>query len=216
VQYSTTPFAEGHSEKVWHKKKVRSGTNSYLAVAFSPTWWTDVATRKIAVINGMLTTHAEEIEHDAFRASWVEQGAGFSLRSVSGYIVVAGDETAHGTTLAAAKQTLRRRNPEHQRELFRREEERQKHLTSIRTMLEQGEVGQFAEIAVSLQDSYRSGNCESGTRHWVSKHFPGRTTATVAELIRIADEAPRVIAACLQALRRACAVKRAKRQAVPL
>jgi len=215
VRYSSVPYASGYSEKVWHEKKIRSGTNSFLIVAFAPAWATDVAARGLAVVDGMLTTHAEEVEAGVFRASWVEQGAGFSLRVVSGYIVVGGGETAHGATVAAAKQCLRRRNPEYQKALSQREAEREKRWTSIRTMLEAGDAGQFADISVTLEDSFRSGNCESGTDHWVNKHFPDRACATIAELLQIADQAPRVIAACLQAIRRTHAQNRVYRGAIP-
>ena len=207
VEYSDAPSASGYSEKVWHEKKVRSGTNSFLTVAFSPTWAMDVADQGIAVVDGMLTTHAVEVEPGAYRASWVEQGAGFSLRAVSGYIVIKDEESAHGASLAAAKQCIRRRRPEYNEELRRRETEREKKWTSIRTMLETGDAAQFANISVILEDSFRCGNCESGTNHWVNKHFPGRAAATVAELLRIADQSPRVIAACLQAIRRTRASK---------
>jgi len=214
VRYSEAPYAEGITETVWHEKKVRSGTNSTLIVAFSQTWYTDVFKKGISVIAGMVTTHATEIEPGVFRASWVEQGRGFSLRKVSGFIVVAGHDAVHGPTESAAKQTARRRNPEYQAEQSRQAAERAKRVEAkigpIRAMLERGDIGSFGDITVTFADSIRAGNCETGTTHWRNKHFPGRESATIREVLAVADEKPLVVAACLRANRRTRAIRRMK------
>jgi len=216
IRYSEVPYAEGITEKVWHEKKVRSGTNSTLIVAFSPSWHTDVFTKGLSVVSGMVTTHATEIEHGVFRASWVEQGRGFSLHAVSGFIVVAGDDIVHGPTEEAAKQSACRRNPAYRAEQTRRATERAKRIESklgpIRAMLERGDAGPFGEIVVTLIDSMRAGNCETGTTHWRNKHFPGRDSATIREVLTVEDQKTLVIGACLRAIRRSRALNRLSSQ----
>lgn len=64
------------------------------------------------------------------------------------------------------------------------------------------------DLPVTLRDSTpsTSGNCVSGTRDWVAKHAPGRSSATVRELLQLAldsgDRFDHVLAACLFAIRR--------------
>ncbi len=212
ISYSDEPFAEGWSVTVWHKRKTRSGTNSFLNVAFSPTWLADVHAKGIAVIAGMVTTHATETAPGVFRASWVEQGRGFEIRDVSGYIVLAADDAVHGATELAAKQTLRRRNPDYNDEQSRRATERAGRIEAkvgpIRALLESGNAGPFGDILVSLSDSIRAGNCETGTQHWSNKYFPGRENVSIQEILAINDEKPLAIAACLRAIRRSRALSR--------
>jgi len=195
IRTSTESFAEGITEKVWHDKKVRSGTNSFLTVAFSPTWYTDVYKKGIAVVSGMVTTHASELAPGVWHASWVEQGRGFSLRAVTGYIVVVDGTAAHGATESAARQSLHRRSPAYR-------ESHEARFRTLRERLERGDAGDYAEVAVTFADSLRAGNCETGTTHWSNKHFPGRETATICEILAIDDEKRLSIAACLQAIRR--------------
>jgi hypothetical protein len=53
-----------------------------------------------------------------------------------------------------------------------------------------------------MADSHAVGNCGSGTRNWIAKHLPGRTRATIKEIIAITDEHPRVLLACIHAIAR--------------
>ena len=39
---------------------------------------------------------------------------------------------------------------------------------------------------VTLRDSIAAGNCRVGTQDWVARHFPGRSSATIGELLEAA------------------------------
>ncbi len=58
-----------------------------------------------------------------------------------------------------------------------------------------------ADLVVTIADSLAAGNCESGTICWIEDHIPGRTSATVGELLAI-DNDPLVRRACRKAIHR--------------
>ncbi len=61
---------------------------------------------------------------------------------------------------------------------------------------------EHATLPVIFADSLAAGNCQSGTAHWAAAHFPGRTSATVAEILTIQDSRPLARRACRQAIHR--------------
>lgn len=154
-------------------------------------------------VNGLLTLAALKVEtgrqgEEAWRAKWVTKGRGFSFVVTDGYIIRRKDEIAHGPTLATARSILTRRATEF--ELERQE-------TELMAKLEgpSGQLGNHANIMVSIKDSISAGNCGEGTRAFQERHFPGRNSATVQDVISAANltsERRLAIAACMVAIRR--------------
>jgi hypothetical protein len=59
-----------------------------------------------------------------------------------------------------------------------------------------------ADLMVTFADSIACGNCQSGTANWAHTHFPGRSQATVAEILAIEDSKPLARRACRKAIQR--------------
>jgi hypothetical protein len=59
-----------------------------------------------------------------------------------------------------------------------------------------------ADVIVTFADSLACGNCQSGTANWAHTHFPGRSEATVADILAIEDSRPLARRACRMAIRR--------------
>ena len=58
------------------------------------------------------------------------------------------------------------------------------------------------DVLVSFEDSYAAGNCQSGTATWAARHFPGRSEATVAEILAVDESRPLARRACRKAIHR--------------
>jgi hypothetical protein len=100
-------------QKVYHKKNTWSGTNLMVRVQISPTWRKTVRDRGLAVLDGMLTTHAKLVaRHDdivVYAASWVRQGRGLFAQCDSGFIAIHGpSNTSYHLVGGNAKQAISR------------------------------------------------------------------------------------------------------------
>jgi hypothetical protein len=77
------------------------------------------------------------------------------------------------------------------------------------------DLADVGDIAVTRRDSIKAGNCEPGTDEFIDLFFPGRTSATIAEIAGAAGRveitsldqarvtlARQIASACLAAIRR--------------
>lgn len=208
---AVTTKGEQYSRKCTYSK-----TNGKWTATIQSGWNLHVAKRGLARVDGMPTLAGLPVESETpgeeiFRAKWLEKGRGFAAHVRSGYIVrrVIGSRTytAHAGSIGAARSLITRQTPESLRAADERAAAKaaaiERIQAKIAAKLEAGQLNGFAPVNVTISDSLAVGNCGSGTRNWIAKHFPGRKTATVAEIVQIPDEHPRVLLACLHAIVRA-------------
>ena len=150
--------------------------DSHHNFAIPRSWGRTVADQGITLRDGMLTLAARDLGViggiQCYAATWVVQGRGCALSSESGILAVHGTDSYHladsrAPGLAAKKL---RQKIAIQKELARE---------NLREAIQRG---RWDSVAVYRADSIRAGNCPSGTDDWIAGHFPGRKTATVAEL----------------------------------
>lgn len=190
VALSDTPEAYGRSERAWSANGKWRGLDAALFVTVSPRWRSQVAgVDGLATAGGLLTTHAESIEDGAWAATWIEQGRGFDIKAVSGIILRASDGTfVHAKTLAAARKVARLRTDldalaRRAQITNERAEARHQQRAAILSTPTADLIDAYGSVVVTASDSKRAGNCDAGTRSWIERHMPGRTEATVAELL---------------------------------
>jgi len=61
---------------------------------------------------------------------------------------------------------------------------------------------ELGDIVVSVDDSLNAGNCSTGTYSWVNRFFPGRSSATIRELLAADPGNRKLERACIYALKR--------------
>jgi hypothetical protein len=205
-----TSRGEQYSRKCTYHK-----TDGSWTVTAQAGWTITVAKAGLRSVDGMPTIAALPVETDVegeqiFRAKWLEASRGFSAHLREGFIIRRTIEgrtyTAHGTSIGAARSTITRQTPASIRAANEREAEKAARIESIKAKLadklESGHLNGYADITVTMADSHAVGNCGSGTRNWIAKHLPGRTRATIKEIISVTDEHPRVLLACIHAIAR--------------
>lgn len=147
----------GSSSRSWSKNGKWSGSDSSHTFQVKSTWLQDVKARDLEVCGGMLTLDAEPIRGhgpELFQAVWAEQGRGFDLKAVSGYIARSTDGTTyHAPSARSALDGLARK-------LGQKPARRKGTLDLDRLVRRHG------ELPVVLADSLAVGNCESGTLSW--------------------------------------------------
>ena len=165
--------------------------------------------------DGLLTLGAirqpedEQENEEVWRARWARSGAG-DVVVTEGFIVKREHDgrsyTAHAKTLNSARATITRQLPEWLAAQTEREVKRAERLERIKqrlvARLAKGTLNGCGQVSVTLADSRRAGNCPDGTQAWVERHFPGRTTAPVSDVLAIDDQRERVLLACAAAIRR--------------
>ena len=227
------PHAVSSSEAVWHRKHPWKGTNLSVEFAVSRTWRRTVQARGLAIVDGLLTTHARRVKSDGevvvYKASWIRQSRGLAIRAESGHLAY---HTPSGTAYhsvggkaAQAVAGLRRKLPsqaipqgERDERTRRRREARLASLERMVRRLQDHELDDLGGVVVHREDSLRSRNCEPGTDAFIDRFFPDRTSATIAEIAlavggldldpgKLTGErlvlARQIGAACLAAIRRA-------------
>ena len=150
---------------------------------------------------GALRASAFESSEDEeiYRAKWaVRRQGGVSVSD--GFIVRQRQadgswQTAHAKTIGSARGVLSRRRT------YDPGVVREKRAKRIESALRELRAGQHGEVLVTLADSRRAGNCDSGTQQWVEEHFPNQDSATVRELLN-ADSGDNVRNACVAAIMR--------------
>lgn len=209
VAVAAEPCAYGRSSRAWSGNGKWRGLDADLFVTVSPSWRPRVAqVAGLADAGGMLTTHAEQIEDGAWAASWVEQARGFDLRVATGVILRADDGSfVHAKTLAAARRVAHQRTDmvatfRRSRRAVERAQVRHEQRRTLLGMDAADLIAEFGDVVVTLADSKRAGNCLSGTKSWTERHLPGRTEATVREILEIAPTDTYVLRAAAAAILR--------------
>jgi hypothetical protein len=238
VTLSDEPSAIAESTKVWHKKHTWSGTNLEVRLTASPKWKRAVRDRGLAVLDGLLTTHAGRVQRDqgieVYPATWIRHSLGLSVRPESGWIAIHCESgtTYHlvGGNPKQAVARLRRKLktqaiPEHVKDERRRHrvEARRAEFDRLVQRLASHDLSGMNHVLVTRQDSLQAGNCEPGTDEFAARFFPNRTSAMITEIVEAfgvvdltrLDEgrlklARQIAAACLVALRRAKREHRAR------
>ncbi len=208
---ASTSKGEQYSSRCTYSK-----TDGAWTATIQPGWNLHVAKRGLARVDGMPTLAALPVESDVdgeqiFRAKWLEKARGFAAHVRTGYIVRRVIEsrtyTAHASSIGTARSLITRQTPASLRAADERAaakaEQIERLQSKISAKLESGQLNGYAPVLVTIGDSLAVGNCGSGTRNWIAKHLPGRTAATVAEIVQIPEEHPRVLLACLHAILRA-------------
>jgi hypothetical protein len=203
VTISTTPRASGRTDRVWSSNKKWSGNDLHRHVAVMPAWRRQVQARGIAVLDGMLTTHAELVRDidgvEVYRASWVRQGRGYDLMAESGHIAYhrASGTTYHlkGSDPAKAAAGLKRklkaqaipagvRDAARSERAQKRQERQAAKLARLVERLARWDLAGVEDVEVRRSDSLRAGNCVSGTAAFIDRYFPDRDSATIGEIAR--------------------------------
>lgn len=190
------PFAEGASHTAWSSNGKWRGNNATLTASIPRTWLRDVHRPGLAVVDGMFTLAAQRLTADgadfeAWTAVWAEQSQGFALKTIQGVIVRRDGQTAHAATIQAGLRLLSRRAAVIAAEKAAKEKKEAELLA---------EFAGNEDLLVTFEDSTAAGNCPSGTRDWVAKHFPGRTTATIREVMNVSDRQSFALRACRAAV----------------
>ena len=165
-------------------------------ITVAPDWFTRVHLRGLDSIDGMLTLDADPIDSDGYtvyRASWL-RSKGKRLSAEHGFIAIGDNGAAHARTESGAKAILTRRANEIRYT---------RHERKIRQQLAEMQLNGYADIIVSIGDSLAAGNCRAGTEQFRDRHFSGRDTATIEEVLSVESMRGLAINACLRAIRRA-------------
>lgn len=188
-------------ETVWAPRRrrgsPRSGVNVEHVLIVPRTWLRRVRARGLAVVDGLLTLDAVAVPRrrrpegvEAWAATWVVQSRGVSVRAEHGLLVREHGHVVHAQSISAGRRMISRR--------------RDTPMARGRALA--AYAASHPDLVVTLADSGRAGNCPSGSRDWAARHLAGRTSATVAEIARIAfasrDRVHLVAAAVRVAVRR--------------
>lgn len=187
VTLGDAPAISGDSKKVWSKNGKWSGLNGIFSATVPANWIRTVEKPGLAVVDGLFTLAARKTDSpwkgaESWKAVWAVQSRGFALNLETGYIFRYRGVLTHAQSIAAAQRQIKKIR-----------------LSKLLARLD-GDVSKFGDTLVTRRDSLHAGNCETGTDSWIATHLPGRDSATVAELLAIGKENPRVAAACRVAI----------------
>lgn len=205
IEISKEPIARGESYLAYSRNGKWSGKNAQLHISIMPSWRKYIGSIPgLAIAGGMLTTHAKltEGEDRCWEANWICQGQGFNLKSRHGYIYQSENGFFHGRSIRGAKGAARRYR---EKQWLHSSVEVQRFLLDQKTqesLPENFKLADIGEIEVNRKDSILGGNCETGTDNWIERHFPGRKSATIAEIIAADPNNDRVTRAAAIAIRR--------------
>jgi hypothetical protein len=167
-------------------------------------WRIRVQRRSIDVVDGMMTLDAAPLEGapagvELFAATWVEQGRGTSVSTVSGYIARAGQFNYHGETAAKALAGLRRKIGAAE------------WMSTLQTSNLADLVAKARDALVRVADAKAVGACEYGIRSWCAtvgiSYEAGAAPLPMVYAAYQREPRPEARAAILHALRRhRCAV----------
>lgn len=168
-------------------------------------WWPRVKHNGLTQVDGLLTLDAQRAEGapagvDLFAATWLEQGRGYELRAMRGYIA---RDTNTGTTYhgADARKALLGLN----RKLTGR-----KISAQLEDLLAKHGLGALVEhapsLTVSVADARITGACEYGIRSWCERcglpYEQGQATLAEVYACYQRHPMPEARAAILHAIRR--------------
>ena len=191
---TSTERGEQYSKRCTFRK-----TDATHHIQVKKDYWHKVVRRGLVLLDNLLTLDLDLLEekdssgYTVYGAVWARV-CGKRIIPEKGYIAVNENcQTAHASTPRGALAVLTRRA----------NEERFRHLSrKIREKLETRRLNGYADIEVTLQDSYRAGNCRPGTKAFRDQHFPGRESARIEEVLSVNSQRALAINACLQAIKR--------------
>lgn len=164
-------------------------------ITVHPDWFHRVHRRGLDFVGGMLTLDVEpysEGGYTVYRATWL-RSKHKRLSAEQGYIALGDSGAAHARTAAGAKALLTRRKTESRNA---RVEDK------IRRALSELPSSEYDRVKVRVSDSIAAGNCRAGTMEFRDKHFPGRDSASVKEVLAVRSMRSLAVNACLRAVLR--------------
>lgn len=176
VTIGELPQAVGDSTRAWSANGKWSGTNSSAAITVTERCLRNLGLRP--VVADLLTLDAERVGPREYRVVWVEQGRGFALKTVEGWLI-RGYHVAGGTLAAARNKAATAR---HKRAMLLLYERVGKQLAGY----------DLSAVSVTRADSLAAGNCISGTDSFVERFrekLNGRTAIPAEELLRWRNDA---------------------------
>ncbi len=192
VKIEQAPAATCESKRVWSSNGKWSGTNSEATLHITPRCYDTFGSNLI--IGGLITLDAEAVGIREYRATWAEQGKGFALKVVEGWII-RGYHVAGGTLEAARRKA---------------ERARRERLATLQVK-RMGMAGvDLTKVMVTRADSVRAGNCPAGTDSFINSHIDvlgGRSSVPADELLKVADDTytrAAVLRAAIRALAEGC------------
>jgi len=173
VDIGHAPNAVGGSDRVWSRNGKWSGTNSSASLSITPRCYETFGSN--LVIGGLVTLDCEPVGAREYRAMWAEQGKGFALKVVQGWIIRG--YHVQGGSLQAAR---------------RKEEKARRERLAVRQVekLRLADVD-LSQVMVTRADSVRAGNCPAGTTSFINRHadvLEGRTSIPADELLTLVDD----------------------------
>lgn len=179
VQLSEIPAGECHSERAWSRNGKWSGTNSTARLHITPRCIAALGSE--IIIGGLITLDVEVLEPRTYRAVWLEQSRGVSLKVVHGWIIKGHHSTAK--TLEKAKRDVAKARA-NQFLALKKNRFSLRHVNFTKIPLHQ--------ILVTRTDSLNAGNCTPGTDSFIRTHFGDNKkthAVSAATLLATADDA---------------------------
>ncbi len=178
VRLSEEPCGECYSKRAWSKNGKWSGTSSFADLRITQRCID--ALGENLFIGGLITLDAEVIAPRTYRATWLEQSRGVSLKIVQGWIIKGHHCTAK--TLEKAKKQVAKARASQVLAIF-----------NNRAALRKLDFTHFPlhQIMVTRGDSLNAGNCIPGTDSFIRTHFgdKGNPKAVSAlSLLAIVDD----------------------------
>lgn len=141
--------ARGESVREWSSNGKWSGNNSVHRYKLSRSVPTE-----LLVVGGLVTLDAQPVGPREYRAAWAEQGRGFDLNIVHGFIIRGFH--VRGESLSRARKVARTA--------------RAKTLTTrLAHRAQRNADRKLNTVWVSVDDSLRAGNCDSATKQFAAK-----------------------------------------------
>ena len=190
--------ARGAAAKNWHKNGKWSANDVEVEIGLGRHWIRDVYRRDLAVVDGILTLDLAQAGAglavdgaEVLAGTFARHGRGFALVVEGGALVVDGlGPITHLTSkeLEAIREGGKPAARVEKRIAKARADR------AARAVAACGELVAFLDLhpqvdtsaVVTLRDSVAAGNCRVGTADWIARHFPGRKSATLGELLEAA------------------------------
>lgn len=199
-------------------------------------WCTRVYSKGLSILDSMPTLDAqvEETRNNVtvYKAIWVRQGRGTQLCTEQGWIATDGELHYHSTKSSRAARSGLSRKRTYQAKPSLREQasermlqrwavkraQTQRRIEKLVKQMQKGDLAEFSDIDVTVDDSHKAGNCESGTTDFICRIFGDyREQASIGEIVEAighrsqniqdwaeanVETARQLVAACLVAIRR--------------
>jgi len=192
VVLTDDPTKVGYECETWANWDVYRGafkgwkaTGVTKRITVSRDWYQTVFRPGLSLVDGLLTLDARGVTSPiedvrVYAAVWVEQGRGYSVHVKRGYIAFLADVSYHGETLdKAVKGVIRKVRRQGEDPEIREARAQKRRIQKAHRLAER-----WGDEAVSLDDSYAVGNCESGTLSWCAAvGIDPDQGATVSEVV---------------------------------